>query len=80
MYATELAEFLVYEGVAFKDAHDIVGKLIRYSQDTGIKIKDMPDKRLKEFHGQLNKAAVKKVMNPEYAVKSKKSISRKVKK
>ncbi|MFH2137053.1 MAG: argininosuccinate lyase [Candidatus Omnitrophota bacterium] len=77
LYATELAEFLVYEKVAFKDAHDIVGRLIRYSQDKNIKIKEMPDKLLRTFHRALNQKDIKKIMTPEHAIKSKKSINRK---
>ncbi len=74
LYATELAEFLVYQGVAFKEAHFIVGRLIRYSEDKDIKIKEMSDKVLKTFHKKLNHKAIKKVMNPEHAVSSKKSL------
>jgi len=76
LYATELAEFLVFKGVAFKEAHTIVGKLIRYSEDKKIKIKEMPDRFLKTFHKKLTSKDVKKIMNPRYAVSSKKSIAR----
>ena len=76
LYATELAEYLVYQNVAFKDAYDIVGELVRYSEDNKVKIKEMPDTNLKKFHKGLNIIVINKIMNPEYAVKSKKSISR----
>ncbi|MBU2063550.1 MAG: argininosuccinate lyase, partial [Candidatus Omnitrophica bacterium] len=79
LYATELAEYLVMkEKVAFRDAHDIVGKLIRYSEDKKTKIKSMSDEELGKFHKSLNKKVINKVMNAQYAVTSKKSISRKV--
>ncbi|MCK4520027.1 MAG: argininosuccinate lyase [Candidatus Omnitrophica bacterium] len=74
LYATELVEFLVYNNVAFGQAHELVGKLIRYSADADIKIKDMPDKALKKFHRKLTHKDVKKIMNPRYAVSSKKSL------
>ena len=74
LYATELTEDLVLKGVAFGQAHKAVGKLIRYSQDEGIRIKGMPDKILKKFHGKLNHRDVQKIMNPEYAISSKKSL------
>ena len=77
LYATELAEFLVYQGVAFREAHFIIGRLIRYSEDNNIRIKDMPDKALKSFHGKLNHKSIRKIMNPEYAVFSKKSLPKK---
>ncbi len=74
LYATELVEFLVYEGVAFREAHNIVGRLIRYSQDKQIKIKEMPEKSLKLFHRKLSPKNIRRIMNPEYAVASKKSL------
>ncbi len=78
LYATELAEFLVFKGVAFKDAHDIVGKLIRYAEDNKTAIKEMPDKVLKKFCAKLNSKDVAKVMHATHAITSKKSIKRKV--
>ena len=73
LYATELVEFLVYNDVAFGQAHELVGKLIRYSADAGIKIKDMSDKALKKFHRKLTQKDIKKIMNPRHAVSSKES-------
>lgn len=78
LYATELVEFMVFNGVAFKDAHDIVGKIIRYSEDNSIEIKDMSDKLLKSFHAKLNQQDIQKVMHSGHAVSSKKSVNRKV--
>ena len=75
LYATELVEFLVYEGIAFSEAHTTIGRLTRYSRDKNIKIKDMSDKVLKTFNKKLNHRAIKRIMNPEYAVSSKKSLS-----
>mgnify|MGYP000132517011 CR=1 FL=1 len=74
LYATELTEFLVYKGVAFAKAHEAVGKLIRYSEDEGVKVKDMSDKVLKSFNKHLTHKDVIRIMNPEYAVASKKSL------
>ena len=75
LYATELVEFLVYKGVAFGDAHTIVGKLIRDSEDKGIQIKEMSDKALKTYHKKLSHKDIIRIMKPEYAVASKKSLS-----
>lgn len=75
LYATELVEFLVYRDVAFAQAHKAVGKLIRYSEDKDIKIKDMSDKVLKRFNQKLTHKDIRKIMNPKYAVSSKKSLS-----
>ncbi|MCP4653322.1 MAG: argininosuccinate lyase [Candidatus Omnitrophica bacterium] len=79
LYATEIAEFLVMKkGVAFKDAHDIVGKLIRHSEEKKVKIQNISDKLLSTFHKDLNKKILTKVMNPKYAVLSKKTAKSKI--
>ena len=75
LYATELVEFLVYQGVIFSRAHETIGKLICYSEDEGIKIKDMSDKVLSKFNRKLTHKDVRAIMNPKYAVSSKKSLS-----
>ncbi|MDD5070685.1 MAG: argininosuccinate lyase [Candidatus Omnitrophica bacterium] len=74
LYATELAEYLVSCGVAFKDAHEAIGKLIRYSQDKKIQIKDLSDEVLTKFHNKLVKKEIIKIFSPEWAVRSKKSL------
>lgn len=76
LYGVEIAEFLVNQGVAFKDAHDIVGKLIKYSEGHNVMIRDIPGDILSEFHPNLDPKALKEIMTPEYAVKQKKSIKR----
>ncbi len=77
LYATELVEFLVKRGVAFRAAHDIIGRLILYSEDKKIKISEMKDADLAKFHNKLTASQIKKVMTPEYAIASKKSLPRK---
>ncbi len=77
LYATELVEFLVKKGIAFKDAHDIIGKLIRHSEDSKIEIKEMKDADLAKFHNKLTAKEIKKVMTPEHAIASKKSLPKK---
>lgn len=63
LYATELAEFLVFKGVPFKEAHTIVGKIVRYSQDNEIKIKDMPDSLLRTFCNKLTRKGISSIFN-----------------
>jgi argininosuccinate lyase len=45
--ATDLADYLVRKGVAFRDAHEIVGKAVRYGVDSG---KDLSEMTLAELH------------------------------
>ncbi|MBU1853835.1 MAG: argininosuccinate lyase, partial [Candidatus Omnitrophica bacterium] len=77
LYATDMADYLVQKGVAFKDAHTIVGKLISYKLKSNKKIVEMADERLKAFHPALNRKILKKIIDPETSIKSKKSIKRK---
>ncbi len=75
LYATELAEFLVFKKVPFRDAHTVIGKLVRASEEKNIKIKDMSDKVLKRFDRNLSHKEIVRIMNPKYAVASKQSLS-----
>jgi len=49
LVATEVADYLVAFGVPFREAHEIVGKVLRAAEKEGISIREMPLDRLKEF-------------------------------
>ena len=49
LVATEVADYLVTFGVPFRDAHEIVGKVLRAAEQEGQSIREMPVERLKEF-------------------------------
>ena len=49
LVATELADYLVTFGVPFREAHEIVGKVLRAAEQEGKSIREMPIERLKEF-------------------------------
>jgi argininosuccinate lyase len=49
LVATELADYLVASGVAFREAHEIVGKVLRAAEREGKSIREMPITRLQEF-------------------------------
>lgn len=49
LVATELADYLVAFGVPFREAHEVVGKVLRAAEQEGKSIRDMPIDRLKEF-------------------------------
>ena len=78
LYATELAEFLVYKGVAFKEAHTIIGTLVRYVQDKDCSMRDMSDTTLRRFHKALNRKVINEILSPHYAVSAKKTTVRKI--
>ena len=49
LVATEVADYLVAFGVPFREAHEIVGKVLRAAEKEGKSIREMPLERLKEF-------------------------------
>ncbi|NQU74028.1 MAG: argininosuccinate lyase [Candidatus Omnitrophica bacterium] len=61
LYATALAEYLVKKKIPFGTAHEIVGKLIRYSEDNKCKIRQMGNETLKRFSHCLNKKVVDQI-------------------
>ncbi|MFH1645677.1 MAG: argininosuccinate lyase [Candidatus Omnitrophota bacterium] len=77
LYATDIVYYLVEKGIAFKAAHTIVGKLVKYSEDNGIEIKDMSQTMLNKICKELIKDEVNKLFDPKVSVESKKSIFRK---
>jgi len=77
LYATDLVYYLVDKKIPFKNAHTIIGKLVKYSIDNDIKIEDMPENLLKQFSDKLIKKEIVKLFDPLVSVKSKKSIKRK---
>jgi argininosuccinate lyase len=44
--ATDVAEWLVLQGVAFRDAHEISGSLVRYCEEHDCELADVPDEEL----------------------------------
>ena len=49
LVATEIADYLVQRGVPFREAHEIVGKVLRAAEQEGKTIREMPLDRLKAF-------------------------------
>jgi len=77
LYATDLVYYLVDLGIPFKNAHTLVGKLIKCSINNGIAIKDMSEELLKKMLSEkVSKKEIVKRFDPKFSVKSKKSIKR----
>jgi argininosuccinate lyase len=49
LVATELADYLVAQGVPFRESHEIVGRVLRAAEQEGKSIREMPLARLKQF-------------------------------
>lgn len=54
--ATDIAEWLVREGVPFRDAHEIAGGCVRVCEERGIDLPDLTDADLAAISGHLTPA------------------------
>ncbi|GAB1265888.1 argininosuccinate lyase [Aurantivibrio infirmus] len=52
--ATDLADYLVRKGIAFRDAHEIVGKAVNYGVGTGKDLSEMSLQELRNFSEQID--------------------------
>jgi argininosuccinate lyase len=57
--ATDLADYLVRKGVAFRDAHEIVGKTVRQAIDQGCDIAELPLAELQQFSSAIEQDVYK---------------------
>jgi argininosuccinate lyase len=76
LYATDIVYYLVDKGVAFKTAHAIVGKLVKYSIDNGIEIKSMTSHELSRFSDKFKSSEMIRLFDPYVSVLSKRSVKR----
>ncbi|NNJ94717.1 MAG: argininosuccinate lyase [Halobacteria archaeon] len=51
--ATDLADYLVRKGIAFRDAHEIVGRAVRFGVDNSKDLADMTLDELQAFSGMI---------------------------
>jgi argininosuccinate lyase len=51
--ATDLADYLVRKGIAFRDAHEIVGRAVRHGLESGRDLSQMTLEELQEFSGAV---------------------------
>ena len=72
IYATDLAEHLVKKNIPFKEAHKIVGSLVKHCIDKGVNISDLSKTDLKNISETLDKDILQ-LLNPETSVNNKKT-------
>ncbi|MGK0674685.1 MAG: argininosuccinate lyase [Halothiobacillaceae bacterium] len=51
--ATDLADYLVRKGLPFRDAHEVVGKAVRFGVETGRDLSEMSLDELKRFDARI---------------------------
>jgi argininosuccinate lyase len=71
--ATDVADWLVRQGVPFRDAHEISGSLVRACEQRGIGLEDAPDELLAEVSSALT-PAVRDVLTVEGSVASRSGV------
>jgi argininosuccinate lyase len=70
--ATDLADFLATKGVPFREAHEIVGRLVRDCQQAGQRLEDLTPEQLKRASPHLTSEA-QKYLSLEACVERRKS-------
>ena len=70
--ATDIAEYLVERGVAFAEAHQIVGKIVAFAERRGKQLRDVSLAEFKRFSPRFDATALT-LMNPHRSVARKRS-------
>ncbi len=70
--AFDLAEFLVKKGVPFREAHGVVGKVVKYAEGANKRLCDLSLPQLKQF-SKLFDEKVKKVLSAKNSVTNRKT-------
>ncbi|MCX7924909.1 MAG: argininosuccinate lyase [Fimbriimonadales bacterium] len=67
--ATELADYLVRKGVPFREAHQVVGQIVRECLQRGIALEDLDAETLQRHHPRFEADALEAI-DPERAVRA----------
>ncbi len=67
--ATDVAEWLVREGVPFRDAHEVAGACVRQCEERGVELWDLSDEDLAHLSPHLT-PAVRQVLSVEGSLAS----------
>lgn len=59
--ATDLADYLVGKGIAFREAHEITGKIVKYCLDNNLKLKDLALNQYKKFNDLIEQDVFKAI-------------------
>jgi argininosuccinate lyase len=65
--ATDVAEWLVKQGVPFREAHEICGALVTFCETTGLEFHELSDTQFAEIDARLD-AGVREVLSIEASV------------
>jgi argininosuccinate lyase len=71
--ATDLADYLVRKGVAFRDAHEAVARAVREAERVGVDLAALPLAKLRTFSKKIG-TDVKAVLTPEGSIAARKHV------
>ncbi|HEY2410106.1 MAG TPA: argininosuccinate lyase [Polyangiaceae bacterium] len=66
--ATDLADFLVQRGLPFRDAHHVVGGLVREAESRGVELGKLPPALLAAAHASLQGPELASALDPVAAI------------
>jgi argininosuccinate lyase len=72
LFSVDVVEYLIKKGVSYRDAHDIVGKMVRDCLDKGKKISSLSLNELKKYSPKLG-VDVRRILNAWASVNLKQS-------
>ena len=71
--ATDVAEWLVRQGVPFREAHEISGAAVRYCEERGLELTTLTDAQLAEVDSRLT-AQVRSVLSVDGALRARAAV------
>lgn len=74
MFATDLADFLVRRGIPFREAHEMVGNLVRAAEEAGTTLSELPSATFEEVSEQFAAADLKALFHPRVSLASRSSV------
>lgn len=70
LYATDLLDYLVTRKMSFADAHQAVGKIVRYALEAGIELNEVPLSEIRKFAPRADES-ICKIFSPGVSVAKK---------
>lgn len=70
--ATDAADYLVRKGVPFRQAHEIVGKIVRHCQTNGMGLADLEEHTWRSFHASFD-SGIRKAIDLDQVLASRKT-------
>lgn len=74
LLATDLADRLVQGGVPFRQAHEIIGRLVALAQETGVPLNKLDSEKFLAASPLLTKEVIAKTFDPRQALSARRTI------